>query len=136
MDIIHDKIKVTEPSAIAGHVGDLVGYESTFGFLKLFNKLNSVNLEFREKDYYINSSQRLNYLFNTSIKNIEESDCIILIGTNPRTEATMINARIRKAFLKNKTKIYSFGDPGDLTYEYEIISENTNDLKNFIENKK
>ena len=135
MDIIHEKIKVTEPSAIAGHVGDLVGYESTFGFLKLFNKLNSVNLEFREKDYYINSSQRLNYLFNTSIKNIEESDCIILIGTNPRTEATMINARIRKAFLKNKTKIYSFGDPGDLTYEYEIISENTNDLKNFIENK-
>ena len=47
----------------------------------------------------------------------------------------MINARIRKAFLKNKTKIYSFGDLGDLTYEYEIISENTNDIKNFIENK-
>ena len=57
----------------------------------------------------------MNYIFNSSIKGIEESDLIILIGTNPRHEATILNARIRKAFIKNKTPIYSIGDPGDLT---------------------
>ena len=77
----------------------------------------------------------MNYIFNSSIKGIEESDLIILIGTNPRHEATILNARIRKAFIKNKTPIYSIGDPGDLTYEYKIIGKNTNDIKKIINNE-
>ena len=50
---------------------------------------------------------RKNYLFNSEIKGIEKSDLILLIGTNPRYEATMLNARIRKSFLKNNTEIFS-----------------------------
>ena len=48
----------------------------------------------------------MNYIFNSSIQGIEDSDLILLIGTNPRLEATMLNARIRKTFIKNNIKYY------------------------------
>jgi NADH-quinone oxidoreductase subunit G len=77
----------------------------------------------------------MNYIFNSSIQSIEESDLILLIGTNPRHEATIVNARIRKAFVKNKTPIYSIGNPGDLTYDYTLLGEDVNDLKNIFDEK-
>ena len=61
--------------------------------------LNSKNLESRNNQVYLNSEKRENYLFNSSINGIEESDFIFLIGTNPRFEATILNSRIRKAYL-------------------------------------
>ena len=74
----------------------------------------------------------MNYIFNSSIKKIEEADLILLIGTNPRLEATILNARIRKAYVKNNTQIYSLGDAGDLTYDYKIIGNKTDDIKKII----
>ena len=74
-------------------------------------------------------------LFNTSIKGIEESDLILLIGTNPRHEATMLNARRRKEFDQKNTPIFSIGDPGDLTYDYKIIGNTTDDLKKIFQNE-
>ncbi len=71
----------------------------------------------------------MNYIFNSSIKGIEKSDLFLLIGTNPRHEATMLNARIRKAYSQNHTPIFSIGDPGDLTYAYTIIGNSTDDIK-------
>ena len=65
----------------------------------------------------------MNYIFNSSIKGIEESDLILLIGTNPRHEATMLNARIRKNLFKKIFQFFSIGNPGDLTYDYKIIGE-------------
>ena len=65
----------------------------------------------------------MNYIFNSSIQGIERSDFILLIGTNPRHEATMLNARIRKTYVQKKVPIYSIGNPGDLTYDYQIIGE-------------
>ena len=76
----------------------------------------------------------INYLFNSTINGIEESDLIILVGTNPRYEATILNARIRKSFLNNKTDIYSFGDIGDLTYPYKILDNKTDTIKDVFEN--
>ena len=64
------------------------------------------NLECRQDKVYINPGERINYIFNSSINGIEESDLIILIGTNPRLEATILNARIRKSYIKNKIKIF------------------------------
>jgi len=58
-----------------------------------------------------------------------------LIGTNPRFEATMLNARIRKAYLNNKTKIISLNNVGDLTYPYQILNGKTKTIKDIIENK-
>ncbi len=127
--LLTNKIKSITPDEIGGHIGDMVNLENALSFKKLFNSLNSSNLEFRERKFYINSSEKSNYIFNSSIKGIEDSDLILLIGTNPRHEATMLNARIRKVFVKKHIPIYSVGDPGDLTYNYTVIGNSTDDLK-------
>ena len=135
IELILKKIKSLDPSQIAGHVGDMVNLENAYAFKKLFEVFKSKNIESREKKFYINPSEKMNYIFNSSIKGIEESDLIFLIGCNPRHEATMINARIRKAFVKNKTPIYSIGDAGNLTYDYKIIGETTGDLSQILDGK-
>ena len=135
LDIIIKKFNETENSKIAGHLGDLVSLETTLAFKKFFELLASKNLEFREKKFYINPEDKMNYIFNSSINGIEKSDLILLVGCNPRHEATILNARIRKAFTKNKTPIFSIGDPGDQTYEYKIIGDNTQTIKDIIEEK-
>ena len=76
----------------------------------------------------------MNYIFNSTIKGIEESDLILLVGSNPRHEATMLNARIRKVFVQKKTPIFSIGNPGDLTYNYTLIGEKTDDIKKILNN--
>ena len=132
--LVSEKIKNTVPEMIAGHIGDIVSLESSLAFKKFLKNFKIKNIDFREKKFYINSEEKINYIFNSSIQGIEDSDLILLVGCNPRHEATILNARIRKAY-KNGTKIYSIGDPGDLTYEYEIIGESTKDIQNLVENK-
>ena len=135
LDIIVKKLNEVENSQIAGHLGDLVSMEATLAFKKLFELLNSKNLDFREKEFYINCEDKMNYLFNTSINGIEKSDLILLVGCNPRHEATILNARIRKAFKNNKTQIFSIGDPGDQTYDYKVLGNSTQIIKDIIEEK-
>ena len=132
ISLLVDKINSTNPDEIAGHIGDMVNLENALSFKKLFSVLKSENLEFREKNFYINSSEKSNYIFNSSIKGIEESDFILLIGTNPRHEATMLNARIRKVFVQKQIPIFSIGDPGDLTYEYTKVSSKTDEIKKIL----
>ncbi len=132
IELISNKILSVEPNEIAGHIGDMINLENALAFKKLFKALNSDNLEFREKKFYINSSEKINYIFNSSIKGIEESDLILLVGTNPRHEATMVNARIRKVFAQKKTPIFSIGNPGDLTYEYTILGNKSDDIKKIL----
>ena len=135
LDLIAEKLKSTNPDKIAGHVGDMVSLETIFSFKSFLEKIGSKNYEFREKKFYINPNEKMNYLFNSTINRIEESDLILLIGCNPRHEATIINARIRKSFVKNKTSIYSIGNPGELTYDYFNIGNDINSIKDIIEGK-
>ncbi len=132
IDIVCSKIKETEKKLIGAHIGDLENLETINAFKSLLDTFEIDNYEFREKPFYINPDNKVNYIFNSSIKGIEESDCIVLIGSNPRHEATMINARIRKTFISKKIPIYSFGNPGDLTYDYKILGNSTEDLKKFL----
>ena len=133
--LLADKIQSINSDEIGGHIGDMINMENALSFKKFFAALKSKNLEFREKKFYINSSEKINYLFNSSIKGIEESDLILLIGTNPRHEATMLNARIRKTFVKKRIPIFSIGDPGELTYDYNVIGNTTDDLKKILNNE-
>ena len=132
IDLVLNKIRSIQPKEIAGHIGDMVNLESALAFKKLFKVFNSNNLEFREKQFYLNSSEKINYIFNSSIKGIEDSDLILLIGTNPRHEATMVNARIRKTFAQKKIPIFSIGNPGDLTYDYTILGNNSENIKKIL----
>tara|TARA_Y100001970_G_scaffold95369_1_gene120157 strand:+ start:4789 stop:6828 length:2040 start_codon:yes stop_codon:yes gene_type:complete len=134
--IIKSKVNNTNKEEICGFVGDLVNMEASFIFKEFFERtLDTKNYDSRTKKNFIDSSERENYLFNSTINGIEDSDFILLIGSNPRFEATMLNARIRKAYLNNKTKVISLNNLGDLTYPYQILNGKTQTIKDIIENK-
>ncbi len=135
INIVSSKINQTDDDKIGAHVGDLQSIETITAFKSFLDSNGIKNYDFREKPFYINPKNKINYIFNSSIKGIEETDCIVLIGTNPRHEATMVNARIRKSFMSKKMPIYSFGNPGDLTYDYKVIGDRTEDIKKFINNE-
>ena len=134
--IIKSKIENTSKDKICGFVGDLTNMETTFIFKEFFDRtINTNKYESRLSKSFIDCSVRENYIFNSTINGIEESDFIMLIGTNPRFEATMLNARIRKAYLNNNTEIVSLNDVGDLTYPYQSLDGKTETIKNMIEDK-
>ena len=134
--IIKSKIENIKKEEICGFVGDLTNMEASFIFKEFFERtLDSKKYDFRSRESFVDKSDRENYLFNSKINGIEESDLILLIGANPRFEATMLNARIRKAYLNNNTKIISLNDLGDLTYPYKHLNGKTQTIKDIIENK-
>ena len=132
--IIKSKIENISKEKICGFVGDISNMETGYIFKEFFDRtLDSQNYESRSDNRFSDTSKRENYLFNSTINGIEESDLIFLIGTNPRYEATILNARIRKSYLNNNTKIISFNDLGDLTFLYESLDEQTQTLKNIFD---
>ena len=134
--IIVEKIKKTTPDKIAGFTGDLTNMETMYIAKEFFEKtIKSKNLDSRSEDTYVNLKKRENYLFNSKINGIENSDLIFLIGTNPRFEATILNSRIRKSYLKNKTRVISMGNVGDLTYPYENIGNDMSILDELLNQK-
>ena len=135
-DAIVKKIVNTNPKKISGFIGDMTNMETIYAAKDLFEKtIKSKNLEFRDDKYYLNLSKRENYLLNSSIEGIERSDLIILIGANPRFEATILNSRIRKNYLKNRTEVISLGNLDDLTYPYKIVNNATEIIKDIITDK-
>ncbi|MDB9784606.1 NADH-quinone oxidoreductase subunit NuoG, partial [Pelagibacteraceae bacterium] len=90
VELISEKINKVDKNKIAGHIGDMVSLESILAFKSFLKKIKCVNFDFREKIFFVNPKEKINYLFNSSIKNIENSDLILLVGCNPRHEATMV----------------------------------------------
>ena len=126
LNFLVSKIKSFKSDEVGGLVGDLADLEMMYSFKLFFEScVGSTNIECRDNRIYTNPKERTNYIFNSSINGIEDSDLILLVGTNPRLEATILNSRIRKSYLKNNIKIYSIGDPGELTYPYENIGSST-----------
>jgi len=134
--IIKSKIENTNKDKVCGFVGDLINMEASFIFKEFFERtIDTKNYESRETSLFFDNSIRENYLFNSKINGIEDADLILLIGTNPRFEATMLNARIRKAFVNNnKIKIISLNDVGDLTYPYKSLDGKTQTIKDIVDN--
>ena len=132
--IIKSKFENTSKEKVCGFVGDLTNMETGYIFKEFFDRtLDSQNYESRSDNRFIDIRKRENYLFNSTINGIEESDLIFLIGTNPRYEATILNARIRKSYLNNNTKIISLNDLGDLTYPYKCLDGKTKTLKDIFD---
>jgi NADH-quinone oxidoreductase subunit G len=134
--IIKSKFENTPKDKIAGFVGDLNNMETGYIFKEFFDRsLDSNNYECRTSNYFVDTSERENYLFNSSINGIEESDFIFLVGSNPRFESTILNSRIRKSYINNNTKIISLNDVGDLTYPYETLDGQTKTLVDIFSNQ-
>ncbi len=134
LDLIKDKIKNTNHEKIIGFTGDLTNMETLFAAKEFFQKkIKSNYLDSRINNTYVNLNNRKNYIFNSTINGIEQSDLILFIGANPRFEATMVNARIRKSYLKNNQEIYSLNDIGDQTYPYKVLKNKTKVIQEIIE---
>ncbi len=133
-EIIKSKLQNTDKEKICGITGDLTNMDTLYVFKEFFNKtLGSNNIESRSDHTYLNADKRENYLFNSSINGIENSDFIFLIGSNPRYEATILNARIRKAYLQNRMQIVSLNDVGDLTYPYKSLNGEIQKIKDITD---
>ncbi len=135
-DILKLQLKNISSDKIGCFTGDLTNMETAYAAKELLNKVFKSNLiESRSDDYYVNFSEKQNYRFNSNILGIEDSDLILIIGCNPKLEATILNSRIRKSYLKSKLPIYSTNDIGDQTYPYKILDNSTNLIKDIVEGR-
>ncbi|MFD2678338.1 NADH-quinone oxidoreductase subunit NuoG [Camelimonas lactis] len=120
--LIAAKVKATEPSRIGAIAGDLNAVEEIFALRQLMQALGSPNLDCRQDGAQLNPAfGRGSYLFNATIAGIEDADAVLLIGSNPRREAPVLNARIRKRWLAGNLPVAYVGEAMDLTYRAEQL---------------
>jgi NADH-quinone oxidoreductase subunit G len=116
-----------EGSQVAALAGDLPGTEGLFAALMLIEALGSPHRDCRQDGAKLGlladgaRAPRASYLFNSGIAGIERADALLLIGTNPRLEAALLNARIRKRWLQGAFPIGLVGEAADFTYPYEHL---------------
>ncbi|MDE2167297.1 MAG: NADH-quinone oxidoreductase subunit G [Alphaproteobacteria bacterium] len=110
------KLKSVPGSRVAAIAGDLADIEAMFALKELMIALGSPNLDCRQDAAALDPACRASYLFNTTIAGIEQADCCLLIGSDPRHEAPMINARLRKRWLQGRLTVAAIGPAVDLTY--------------------
>lgn len=135
MAAIAAKVKKISGNEIAALAGNLSSAEEIFALKSLVNALGSNNVDCRLSGQKLNADDRASYLFNTTIAGIEEADVCLLIGVNPRKDAPILNARIRKRFLSKALKIAAIGIDEDLTYDYEKLGNQVTVLEEILEGK-
>ncbi|MFT3986799.1 NADH-quinone oxidoreductase subunit NuoG [Aestuariivirga sp.] len=129
---IAQKFKAAAPERIGIILGDLVGAEEAFSVRQLAEQLGIKNIDCRQDGSPLGEQGgRAGYLFNSGISAIEEADAIMLIGANPRVEAPVLNARIRKRVLKGGCLIGVIGERADLTYSYNYLGAGPDTLATF-----
>jgi len=121
------RFKTIPGGRIGAIVGDTVDAEAIFALKSFITSLGSENLDCRQQGEAITGSNRAHHLFNTSIAGIEAADRLLIIGSNPRLEAPVINARIRKATLAG-LKVAYIGPATDLTYAATRVGLDTDFL--------
>ena len=126
---IKDKISNTAPQKIGAIAGDLTDVETMLAMKLFLNSLNCYNHECRQDGSFLDNGNRSDYIFNTTIQDIEKADICLIFGSNPRHEATILNARIRKAYLHNNLQVALIGEKLDLTYPYRHLGINPWTLK-------
>ena len=115
------RMSATAPDKIGVIAGDLQDAESMKAAKDLFTALGVKSLDCRQDGAKLGTASRASYLFNTTIMGLEACDALLLVGTNPRHEAPLVNARIRKMWLQDKMKVGVVGAALDLNYDYEYL---------------
>jgi len=128
-------IKAAAPNQIAAIAGDLNSAESLFVLSDLWQRLNAPNIDCRQDGAALDARNRAGYLFNSTIEGIERADAMVLIGTNPRLEASVLNARIRKVWRRGALKIGLIGAKADLTYDYDYLGASPTSLADLVEGR-
>ena len=115
------RVQQAAPQRMAAIVGDLACVESVLALKDLMTSLGVTNLDCRQDGAALDPACRAAYLFNSTIAGIDQADAILLVGANPRWEAAVLNARIRKRWLTGGLKIALIGQQVDLTYRYDYL---------------
>ena len=127
--IVAERLKRTPPWKMAALAGDLAAAEDVKALKDLMTSFGVANLDCRVDGSKVAGHPRENYLFNTTFAGVEAADVILLIGTNPRWEAPVLNARIRKTWLNGALRVANVGQAYDLTYPVEQLGASASVLE-------
>ncbi|HMF69603.1 MAG TPA: NADH-quinone oxidoreductase subunit NuoG, partial [Phyllobacterium sp.] len=128
-EAIKAAVAKTKGSKIGAIAGDLATVEEMYALKLLMQSLGSANIDARQDGSVLNTANgRASYIFNPAIDGIELADAILIIGSNPRFEASLLNARIRKRWRAAGVPIAMIGEQADLRYKYEYLGSGAETL--------
>jgi NADH-quinone oxidoreductase subunit G len=130
--LIAQKVKAAAPERIGAIAGDLAAVEEMFALQSLMASFGSANLDCRQDGTKLHPKfGRASYILNAGIAGIEQADALMIIGANPRKEAPILNARIRKRWLRGDFTLGLIGEKVDLTYDYAHLGAGPDTLAGF-----
>jgi len=133
-DAIKHAVAKAAPERIGAIAGDLATTEEMYALKALMQSLGAANIDCRQDGAALDPALgRASYLFNPTIEGIEQADAVLLIGSNPRYEASVLNARIRKRWRQGKLPVGVIGDVGDMRYDYEQLGAGPETLKSLAD---
>jgi NADH-quinone oxidoreductase subunit G len=135
LSVVAEKLNATEASKVGAIAGDLACAESMKALKDLMDAFDVKNIDCRQDGAALDPSNRSSYLFNTTIAGIEEADALLIVGSNPRVEAALLNARIRKRWKKGNFPIALIGEQADLTYNHEYLGAGASTLQEVADGK-
>ena len=136
LTVVTERLKAARPEKIGAVAGDLAGAEEMFALKDLLGRFGATSLDCQQAGEKLDPKLgRASYLFNSSIEGIEQADAILIIGSNPRLEAPVLNARIRKRWRAAATRIALIGANVDLTYPYEYLGAGPDTLEQVASGK-
>ncbi len=128
LGVVAAKLNGAPADRIGVIAGDLQDAESMKAALDLFRALGSANTDCRQDGSALGYGQREGWLFNSGLAGVENADAVLIVGANPRTEAPLLNTRLRKAWLAGKTEIGLIGEQANLTYGYSWLGAGSKTL--------
>ncbi len=123
LSLAAERLSKARPERIGAIAGDLQDAESLKATLDLFRALGSANTDCRQDGMALGAGPRESWLFNAAIAGLDEVDAVLLVGTNPRFEAPVLNARLRRRWLAGDLAVGLVGEAADLTYDYEHLGD-------------
>ncbi|XP_030536749.1 NADH dehydrogenase [ubiquinone] iron-sulfur protein 1, mitochondrial [Rhodamnia argentea] len=133
--MVGEVIHKVAPEEIVGVAGKLSDAESMMAFKDFLNRMGANNVMCEGNGKHPNADLRSGYIMNTGIAGLEKADVFLLVGTQPRVEAAMVNARIRKTVRATQAKVGYVGPPTDLNYNHEHLGTGPQTLTELAEGR-
>jgi NADH-quinone oxidoreductase subunit G len=134
LGLVAEKLTRAAPERIGAITGELAGAEEMYALKELMSGLGVASIDCRAPNEILDPAfGRSSYLFNSTIEAIDSADAILLIGTNPRLEAPVLNSRIRRRWRNGGLSIGVIGEQAPLTYAYEWIGDTPDKLNSLAD---
>ena len=131
---IKTKLEATAPARTGALAGDLCAVEEMFALKSLMTSLGVTSIDCRQDGSALHPRHgRASYILNPTVAGLEHADAIMIIGSNPRREAPVLNARIRKRWLKGDLLVGMIGERADITYPYNYLGAGPETLAGFLD---